>query len=313
MTPAHSAAFKQLVRSRTDIVDLVGESVELHQQGGTFKGLCPFHDDHNPSFTVNHERQSYKCWACSEGGDCFDFAMRLHGIQFRDALVMLATRAGVALPPELSGVRVTVKATEKRAAVERKPVKPPRVFPTAEAAINAMSYWMEKDGFAIGPAWPYVDKTGRDVAFELRFNGPAGKKEFRLVSLHGTEWCIKGPPGLRPLYRLAWVAAAPTVIVTEGAKCADLVDREYDLWATTSMCGSKSPQLTDWTPLRGKRVIILPDNDAPGQRYALAVATILSGLQCDVRIVELPRLGPGGDIADWDGTREELMRLCGLQ
>ena len=61
MTPEE---FKELVRSRTDIVQLIGETIALQpQQGGrVFKGLCPFHEDHNPSFTVNPERQTYKCW-----------------------------------------------------------------------------------------------------------------------------------------------------------------------------------------------------------------------------------------------------------
>ena len=70
--------FKELVRSRTDIVQLIGETISLQpQQGGrVFKGLCPFHQDHNPSFTVNPERQSYKCWVCNEGGDCFSFLMK---------------------------------------------------------------------------------------------------------------------------------------------------------------------------------------------------------------------------------------------
>src|SRR5262245_14776495 len=72
---SHFAAdeFKELVRSRTDIVNLIAESVTLQAQRGgrEFVGLCPFHDDHNPSMRVYPERQSYKCWSCGEGGDCF--------------------------------------------------------------------------------------------------------------------------------------------------------------------------------------------------------------------------------------------------
>ncbi|MDZ4685429.1 MAG: DNA primase [Planctomycetaceae bacterium] len=91
---------KELVRSRTDIVALIGESLTLQPERGgrLFKGLCPFHDDHNPSFQVNPERQTYKCWSCTEGGDCFSFVMKYENIGFREALVMLARRAGVELP-----------------------------------------------------------------------------------------------------------------------------------------------------------------------------------------------------------------------
>jgi DNA primase len=91
---------KELVRSRTDIVSLIGESLTLQPERGgrLFKGLCPFHDDHNPSFQVNPERQTYRCWVCNEGGDCFSFVMKYENIGFREALVMLARRAGVELP-----------------------------------------------------------------------------------------------------------------------------------------------------------------------------------------------------------------------
>lgn len=98
-----SAEFKELVRSRTDIVQLIGETVTLQpQQGGrVYKGLCPFHDDHNPSFTVNPERQSYKCWVCSEYGDCFKFVMKHDNLGFREALEFLAHRAHLELPPQM--------------------------------------------------------------------------------------------------------------------------------------------------------------------------------------------------------------------
>ena len=98
-----SAEFKELVRSRTDIVQLIGETISLQpQQGGRiYKGLCPFHEDHNPSFQVNPERQSYKCWVCSEGGDCFSFVMKHDNLGFREALEFLAHRAHLELPTQL--------------------------------------------------------------------------------------------------------------------------------------------------------------------------------------------------------------------
>ena len=98
-----SAEFKELVRSRTDIVQLIGETVALQpQQGGrVFKGLCPFHEDHNPSFTVNPERQSYKCWVCDKGGDCFSFVMEHDNLGFPETLEFLARRAHLEMPAKL--------------------------------------------------------------------------------------------------------------------------------------------------------------------------------------------------------------------
>jgi len=104
-----SAEFKELVRSHTDIVQLIGETIALHpQQGGrVFKGLCPFHDDHNPSFQVNPDRQSYRCWVCGEGGDCFSFVMKHDNLGFREAMEFLARRAHLELPAQISRSRET--------------------------------------------------------------------------------------------------------------------------------------------------------------------------------------------------------------
>ncbi len=97
---AWSDDFKELVRSRTDIVQLVGERVALQSRRGgrELVGLCPFHDDHTPSMRVDAERQSYKCWACGEGGDCFAFVQKIENVEFRDALELLATKAGLEMP-----------------------------------------------------------------------------------------------------------------------------------------------------------------------------------------------------------------------
>lgn len=96
--------FKELVRSRTDIVSLIAESVALQSQRGgrEFVGLCPFHDDHNPSMRVYPDRQSYRCWSCNEGGDCFSFVMKRERIGFRETLEMLAKKANIPLPESFS-------------------------------------------------------------------------------------------------------------------------------------------------------------------------------------------------------------------
>ncbi len=95
-----SEEFKELVRSRTDIVGLIGEGISLQPRRGgqEFVGLCPFHDDSNPSLRVYPERQSFRCWSCNTGGDCFEFVMQSEGVGFREALELLATRARVELP-----------------------------------------------------------------------------------------------------------------------------------------------------------------------------------------------------------------------
>jgi DNA primase len=97
-----SLDLKEQVRQAIDIVDLVGSVVQLRRQGRNYVGLCPWHDDTRPSLQVNPERQSFKCWVCDIGGDVFSFIMKTEGVEFREALEMLADRAGIALRPARS-------------------------------------------------------------------------------------------------------------------------------------------------------------------------------------------------------------------
>ncbi len=92
--------FKEQVRTSTDLVALIGEALTLQPMRGgqEFVGLCPFHADHTPSMRVYPDRQSFRCWACNVGGDCFEFVMRRENVSFREALEMLADRARIDLP-----------------------------------------------------------------------------------------------------------------------------------------------------------------------------------------------------------------------
>ncbi|QDT62939.1 DNA primase [Calycomorphotria hydatis] len=92
--------FKELVRSRTNIVEVIAESITLtpRRGGAEFVGLCPFHDDHSPSMNVYPDRQSYRCWVCDAGGDVFSYVMQHDGLSFPQALEQLAERAGLEMP-----------------------------------------------------------------------------------------------------------------------------------------------------------------------------------------------------------------------
>src|SRR5262249_48634336 len=80
----------------SDIVAVVGGYLPLRPAGATFKGLCPFHTDHRPSFDVDPRRQRFRCWSCEAVGDVFDFVMRFERVDFLEARAVLAPRAGVA-------------------------------------------------------------------------------------------------------------------------------------------------------------------------------------------------------------------------
>lgn len=96
--------FRETVRSQTDLVSLVSESISLQPRHGgrQYVGLCPFHDDHNPSLNVYPDRQTFRCWSCNTGGDCFTFVMEHEKVSFPEALELLARRANVPIPRNLS-------------------------------------------------------------------------------------------------------------------------------------------------------------------------------------------------------------------
>ena len=85
------------VKSKVDIVGLIGARVELKRAGKNMRGLCPFHAERTPSFFVSPEMQSFKCFGCGESGDCFSFLEKYEGLSFREALEELAERVGVKL------------------------------------------------------------------------------------------------------------------------------------------------------------------------------------------------------------------------
>lgn len=85
------------IRDAIDIVDLVGSSISLRRAGSAFKGLCPFHEEKTPSFTVNPARQIFKCFGCGAGGDVFKFVQLRENVDFTEARRILAERAGISL------------------------------------------------------------------------------------------------------------------------------------------------------------------------------------------------------------------------
>lgn len=86
------------VRSRTDIVDLIGEYVTLKKSGRDFMGLCPFHREKTPSFSVSPVKQMFYCFGCGVGGNVFSFLMKIDGLTFLEAVDELAHRAGLEVP-----------------------------------------------------------------------------------------------------------------------------------------------------------------------------------------------------------------------
>ncbi|UCF84386.1 MAG: DNA primase [Desulfobacteraceae bacterium] len=109
----HSA--KEEIRRASDIVELVGQFVQLRKAGRNYVGLCPFHAEKDPSFTVNPERQTYHCFGCKKGGDIYAFWMEYHSTTFPEALRDLAEKYNVTIPEGIDTPAEKQKAAQKKA------------------------------------------------------------------------------------------------------------------------------------------------------------------------------------------------------
>jgi hypothetical protein len=253
------------------------------KSGNGWSAKCPAHDDHNASLSVSEGddgRALVKCHAgCSADAVC--------------AAVRLTLRD---LMPECAESRLTTDSTRSKG----KPKPSGKTFGTANAAVESLEKTLGKHT----AWWTYTDAAGNPVGVVVRWDGPNGK-DIRPVSRHAEGWCIGAMPDPRPLYRLPELTGASRVLAVEGEKCAD-VARSLGFIVTTSSGGAQAAVKTDWSPLAGKEVWILPDNDVPGRKYADEMADILGRLMPAgvVKIVELPDLADGGDIADWIAARE---------
>jgi hypothetical protein len=200
------------------------------------------------------------------------------------------------------------------------PTLPPADAEPAEVAA-ARLYGRQHD-----MAWPYATADGETAFYVCRWNRPDGEKDIRPLSwFAGEGWRFGAWPAPRPLYNLDKIAAHPNalVIVTEGEKAADAAACIFpECFATTSAGGARAAAKTDWMPLAGGRVLIWPDADEPGAKYAREVASILAELDCDVSIVDAAALAahdPNGGqrepVKGWDAANSlgEWTDLCKLR
>lgn len=271
--------------------------------GRGFASRCPAHDDRRPSLRID------------AGGD-------------GRALVYCYAGCPLEAICTAAGVRLAELFAESRPApggfgTSRRPPTPktPRGFaisgvseidlptyPTATAAVADL----ERRHGRRSAAWTYRDAGGEPVGVVVRWDGPEGKS-IRPVSLRRDRsgWSLGGMPKPRPLYALPeLLASSPgrAIHVAEGEKAADAA-RACGLVATTSPHGALAAGKADWSPLRGRRVVVLPDNDAAGMTYAATVADLARAAGAvSVARVELAELWPdcpscgplpdGGDLAD---------------
>ena len=166
---------------------------------------------------------------------------------------------------------------------------------------------MPQTHFALGQPsarWNYRNAAGAVLFEVLRFDKSDGAKEFWPLTLwrdtQGLRWRWKSVPALRPLYNLDKLAERPDapVVVAEGEKSADAAALIFPKSvAVTAPGGASAADKADWSVLRGRKVLVWPDDDAPGRTYAGKVGKTLAALDCGVSVIDaaaLARTAPGG-------------------
>lgn len=247
-------------------------------------------------------KAGFRCHKCGLSGDGFDIVRLVKGCDFPAAVEFV--RDLYAMPAE----RPANDATTRRA---------PKVYPTLDGAARAACWVVGKQS---GGEWQetrrdlYRDATGRELAAVLRFdNAECTAKDYRPARVEGEGWALGDPRGLWPLFNLpAILATGGTVYLCEGEK-ASAAGTAAGLLCTCTAHGAQSPAKTDFAPLAGRDVVILPDNDAPGREYAASVARLATDAgAASVRIVELPGLPPKGDLVEFLAAGNDAVTVASL-
>ena len=199
------------------------------------------------------------------------------------------------------------------------------IQPTTVDAKKAARKLCDKElqqGYQPSGFYEYTDKEGNPTYWRFRMDHSDKEKRIRPLSFNGSKWELKEPNfpnGKKPLYRLHEIVNPPdeTVWIVEGEKCADVLSK-LGLQATTSGSAT-SAGTADWSSLEGRKVIVWPDNDETGRRYAKDVTKQLSQRNCNVQWVDISKLGwsvgsVGSDAVDWKllypkATKEEVEEL----
>jgi putative DNA primase/helicase len=258
----------------TPVKKLLAQLTGVKKRKG-YSAHCPAHGDRQPSLSITEGDDGRALVKCNAGCSVEDVVSAI-GLTKRD----------------LMPGRATTKVRNGKAEAQI-----PKFYDSDEAVMA-----LEKK---LGPhsEWWRYNTLGGDVGYVLRWDTAEGKKT-RPISLFFSDWTwrIAAMPKPRPLFLLPkLIRTGGGVIVVAGGENAACAADILGFTATTSFGGANAADKTNWTPLAGKEVWILPDNDPSGEKYAESVAGILSKLtpRPVVKIVTLKDLPEGGDLVDW--------------
>lgn len=261
--------------------------VELQKNGLEYEGLCPFHVEDTPSFTIFSGKDHiwrFHCFGCGERGDVLDFVKKIQSVDLPGAITLL--KGGEAGP----NVRpVKIEARDIYAGIKL-------LTPQKGIAVGQrVSIWNPKRGkfgsFAPSMVFPYYKADGSALGYVLRHDLPNGEKETPMVCWvelpDGKECWSRFPfPKPRPLYGAKNLHDGQ-VIVVEGEKCRDAMNKNGWSRAVSWPGGTHGVKHTDWMPLANRSVVICPDADRPGKETAKNIADTLLKMGCAVKILDI--------------------------
>lgn len=290
------------IRARVPVSFVAGKIVTLTKKGaaGELVGLCPFHNESTPSFTVNDEKQFFHCFGCGANGDIFAFVERTSNVPFPEAVKACAAVARVDLPKNKGPKKTWLTILPVPGDAPKPPAKHPQ-----HGAPKMRWQYRDVDGNTLG--WIYrcePENEARKQILPLTYcQDDAGNR--------GWRW--QGLPKPRPLYGLEILAQYPerSVLIVEGEKAADAARRLVgeELTVITWPGGVEAVKFADWESLRGKRIGIWPDADQPGYEAALDIVNHLQPIATRTKVILPPADAPRGwDLADaevdgWSGVR----------
>jgi putative DNA primase/helicase len=321
------------LKSRISIDALISATgVELKRQGNEYKGLCPFHDEKTPSFTVTPEK-GYYCFGCDAKGDHLDFLQDRYGLDFKQAVDKLQEFVGEGIVTgETAAPRASNRKSKPADKWQHQPcpddVRPPETLRTKRG-----DNWTDAP---VVTAWPYRDRAGTLHGYTCRIEPEPDKKEIIpvcwMVSTETGEGQLRQKSLQEPrlLYGTELLDQHPksNVILVEGEKAADAARRltaELPVIVLSWPGGCKAVSKADWSLLAGRKIVGWPDTDSqvdkrtgltrpyhkqPGMAAMLEISEHVSRHGGQMRIVAVPypgHLEDGWDAADaeaegWTGA-----------
>lgn len=315
------------VLAQADIAEILGEKTEISSVGDEYRGLCPFHSEKTPSFTITPAKGLYYCFGCGAGGDVIGFVEKFDGISFAEAVKKLAEKYGIEIEYEQGGAAVKPKqnrkplvkssAEEGAARLAKKGIRP---------AKQTLGKFIE--------SYDYVTEDGELVYQVSRFDAPKSFRQRTPDDSAPSGWSgsLKGVGRLPYLLPQFLEKPMATIIIVEGEKDV-LALKKLGILATCNSGGAGNwpEEISHW--FENRNVVIIPDTDPQqinprtelplfhadgrpkniGIDHADDVARKLQGIAASVRVAKLPGAAEKEDCFDWiaaGGTKQQLIDLC---